>query len=171
MQRSILIYGGSAGFLIITINTLNLEFGRGQAWLGFLVMFIAFSSIFVAVRQHRDRTLGGIITFYSALLMGLGIVATASVVYVCIWEIYLALSGYTFIEAYIESIIAARSAAGASAAEMAEVIAETQQLRAQYANPLIRLPMTVLEIFPVGLLVSLVSAAALRNHGGQLRRR
>jgi hypothetical protein len=33
----------------------------------------------------------------------------------------------------------------------------------QYANPLFRLPMTFAEIFPVGVLVSLVSAAILRN--------
>ena len=33
----------------------------------------------------------------------------------------------------------------------------------EYANPLYRLPMTFIEIFPVGFLVSLVSAALLRN--------
>ena len=36
-------------------------------------------------------------------------------------------------------------------------------MRTQYANPLFRLPMTFIEIFPVGLLVALVSAALLRN--------
>jgi hypothetical protein len=37
------------------------------------------------------------------------------------------------------------------------------EMKAQYANPLFRLPMTFVEIFPVGLLVSLVTAALLRN--------
>ena len=37
------------------------------------------------------------------------------------------------------------------------------EFRASYADPLYRLPMTFAEIFPVGLLISLVSAAALRN--------
>jgi hypothetical protein len=32
-----------------------------------------------------------------------------------------------------------------------------------YDNPLYRLPMTFAEIFPVGLLVTLVSAVLLRN--------
>jgi hypothetical protein len=32
-----------------------------------------------------------------------------------------------------------------------------------YRNPLIRMPMTFLEIFPVGLLISLISAAVLKN--------
>jgi hypothetical protein len=33
----------------------------------------------------------------------------------------------------------------------------------QCANPLLRLPMTFAEIFPVGMLVSLISATILRN--------
>ena len=33
----------------------------------------------------------------------------------------------------------------------------------QYADPLFRLPMTFVEIFPVGVLVSLISAGLLRN--------
>ena len=32
-----------------------------------------------------------------------------------------------------------------------------EQFKQQYANPLFRLPMTLAEIFPVGVLVSLVS--------------
>jgi hypothetical protein len=39
---------------------------------------------------------------------------------------------------------------------------EMGALKVQYVNPLFRLPMTVAEIFPVGVRVSLVSAA-LRN--------
>lgn len=35
--------------------------------------------------------------------------------------------------------------------------------KVQYANPLFRLPMVFAEIFPVGVLVSLISAALLRN--------
>ena len=47
----------------------------------------------------------------------------------------------------------------------AKAVAEMETLRAQYANPLFRLPMTFVEIFPVGLLVALVSAALLRAPG------
>jgi hypothetical protein len=38
-----------------------------------------------------------------------------------------------------------------------------EAFKLQYANPLFRLPMTFIEIFPVGMLVSLVSALVLRN--------
>jgi hypothetical protein len=38
-----------------------------------------------------------------------------------------------------------------------------EAFKVQYANPMFRLPMTFAEIFPVGVLVSLVSAGLLRN--------
>ena len=38
-----------------------------------------------------------------------------------------------------------------------------EALRAQLANPLLRMPQTFMEILPAGLLVALVSAALLRN--------
>jgi hypothetical protein len=38
-----------------------------------------------------------------------------------------------------------------------------RDLTESYRNPLFRFPLTFLEIFPVGLIVSLVSAALLRN--------
>ena len=163
MKPSIFTYGAIAGLIIIVTNTISLELGGGQAWLGFLVMFIAFSTIFVAIKQYRDDTLGGVISFATALLMGLGISAVASVVYVTIWELYLAVTNYGFIEAYASSIVEAQKL-GASDAELAELASKAEQFRAQYSNPLYRLPVTFLEVFPAGLLVSLGSAAVLRNH-------
>jgi hypothetical protein len=38
-----------------------------------------------------------------------------------------------------------------------------EQMKTAYANPLFRLPMTFVEIFPVGLIIALISAAILRN--------
>ena len=164
MKRSIFTYGTIAGLIIIVTNMISLVYGRGQAWFGFLVMFIAFSAIFIAIRQHRDDTLSGVISFAAAFLMGLGISAVASVVYVAIWELYLAVTDYGFIDTYATSMVEAKELGGASESELAQVAAEAEKFRVQYSSPLFRLPMTLLEIFPVGLLVSLVSAAVLRNH-------
>ena len=164
MKQLILIYGTIVGFVIIVTMTIGIELGHSQEWLGYLIMFIAFSTIFVAVKRYRDETLGGVIGFTPALLVGLGISAVAGVVYVAIWELYLAATDYGFIEAYAKAMVEARELAGASEAELAEVRSDVERFRAQYANPLFRLPMTFLEIFPPGLLVSLGSAAVLRNH-------
>ena len=163
MKKLILVYGAIAGLVIIAINTLSYELGTGHEWLGFLVMFIAFSSIFFAVKQYREETLGGVIRFGTGFLVGLGITIVASVVYVLVWELYLVLTDYAFIDSYADSIVDKRLAAGASEAEMVATIAEADSFRQQYTNLLFRLPMTFVEIFPVGLLISLVSAAILRD--------
>ena len=54
-------------------------------------------------------------------------------------------------------------AKGRTEEERQRVIAEAQAFEAMYRNPLVRMPMTFVEIFPVGVLVSLVSALALRR--------
>jgi hypothetical protein len=164
MKRSILTYGVVAGVVIIVVNTASIELGHAHAWLGFLVMFIAFATIFVAIKQYRDQVLGGVITFSTALLMGLGISAVAGVIYVLVWEVYLAMTDFEFVETYANMLIEAKKSSGASDADIAATVQGMQEFRAQYMNPLFRLPMTMLEIFPVGLLVSLVSAGVLRNH-------
>ena len=46
---------------------------------------------------------------------------------------------------------------------VAAVTAQMDEFRRQYANPFFRLPMTFVEIFPVGVLISLISAGLLRN--------
>jgi hypothetical protein len=38
-----------------------------------------------------------------------------------------------------------------------------QAFNEKYRNPLFRIPMTFIEIFPVGLIIALISAALLRN--------
>ncbi len=163
MTRIILTYGLISGLVVILGSIGAIVLHMSSLWLGYLIMLVALSSILVGVRQHRDRALGGVIGFWPALGMGLAIAVTASLVYVAIWEVYLAATHYDFMDKYAEGILRAKRAAGVSGAAYAKVVAEMQAMKAQYANPLYRLPMTFLEIFPVGLLVALVSAALLRN--------
>jgi hypothetical protein len=68
-----------------------------------------------------------------------------------------------FATSYSNAVLASERAKGTSAAELAKMAAEFEQFKVQYANPLFRLPMTFVEIFPIGVLVSLASAALLRN--------
>jgi hypothetical protein len=68
-----------------------------------------------------------------------------------------------FAGSYAKAMIAQQQAKGVSAEALAKLTAEMEQFKIQYANPLYRWPMTFVEIFPVGVLVSLISAALLRN--------
>jgi hypothetical protein len=57
---------------------------------GYLVMIIALSMIFLAVRDHRNKNLGGVIKFLPAFGLGLLVSLIAGIAYALGWEIYLA---------------------------------------------------------------------------------
>jgi hypothetical protein len=95
--------------------------------------------------------------------MGLGISGVAGVIYVLGWEITLAATDYAFAEQYAQAMIEAAQAKGASADEIERMSAEMASFRDIYANPLFRMPITFIEIFPVGVVISLIAAALLRN--------
>jgi hypothetical protein len=164
MIRIIATYGLISGLVVITGIIVTSVIGdHGSVWLGYLIMLVALSAILVGVKQHRDQALGGVIGFLPAFGIGLGIALVAGLAYVAVWEVYLAATHYAFADHYAASILAAKRAAGVSGAAYAKAVAEMDAFRRNYANPLYRAPMTVLEIFPVGLLIALVSAALLRN--------
>ena len=166
MTRIIFTYGLIAGLVVITgmIGTIVASGGHhGSVLLGTLIMLVALSSILIGVKQYRDQTLGGVIRFWPALSMGLAIAGVAGLAYVAVWEIYLAVTNYAFMDGYVAETLAAKRAAGVTGEAYAKAAAQMETMRVQYANPLFRLPMTFVEIFPVGLLIAVVSAALLRN--------
>jgi hypothetical protein len=169
MLRSILIHGTIAGLIVGTIlSALVVTVGEqmgGPAGMavGYLSMLVALSAIFVAIKQRRDRDLGGVIRFWPAFGMGVAISAVAGVLYVLCWEITQAVTGFDFASFYADYLVDQAREAGATGAALEPAKADAEAFRVSYANPLWRLPMSFSEIFPVGVLVSLVSAALLRN--------
>lgn len=163
-----LTYGGIAG--IIAVSLISAMIGLGLTGhdetamlVSYLIMLIALSLIFVGVKRYRDVECGGIIRFGRAFLLGLGMAAVAGLIYAAGWEIFQAVFGYDFMGEYTASILDGMRAEGASAAALEAKAAEMRGFAESYRNPLFRVPMVFLEIFPVGLLVALVSAALLRN--------
>lgn len=168
MLRIVLIYGVIGGIIVavpMLYGTLTLTedtVPENAAVYGYLSMLLAFTMVFVGIKHYRDKVLGGVIGFLPALGVGLGISAVASLFWVVGWELTLA-SGFDFGSAYTDSVVAAAQARGAPAAEIEQIRAETAEFLSMYANPLFRLPITFVEMFPIGALISLISAALLRN--------
>lgn len=167
-MRYALVYGGLAGFIAAVTITLGIVLGPEHGvshslWLGYLIMLVALALVFVGMKRYRDVEKGGVIGFLPAFGVGLGIAVVAGIVYVLVWETYSAATHYAFMDQYIASIRHAREAEGVSGPALAREMAELEAMRVQYANPLFRIPMVFLEIFPVGFIVALVSAALLRN--------
>ena len=166
-MRYALIYGGIAGAIVIAVIVSGLAFELpshfSSQWFGYLVMLTALSLIFVGVKRYRDVECGGIIRFGRAFGVGLDMAAAAALVYIVGWEIFLATTGWDFMAEYAASIVEGMRADGADPAAIAAKQEEMRGVAELYANPLFRIPITFVEIFPVGLIVALVSAALLRN--------
>jgi hypothetical protein len=159
---------GTIGGLIVSAGMLVgiivlPEHGGASLWYGYLTMLLAMSMIFFGVKRYRDTAGGGVIKFLPALMLGLGIAVVAGVIYVLAWEVYEAATNYRFADSYMNAVIAAKRAAGGSGPALDATIAQMQTFKTNYANPLYRMAMTFTEIFPVGVLISLISAAILRN--------
>jgi len=54
-------------------------------------------------------------------------------------------------------------ASGASAADIERITQQAEGFARLYANPLYRFAVTFVEMFPVGAVIALISAALLRN--------
>ena len=168
MRKIALTYGIISGTIVILTMMLGLlasesgSFFSGEVF-GYLTMLIALSMIFFGIKRYRDQELGGVIKFLPALGLGVAIAAIAGVMYVFIWEMYLLSTDYAFIHDYTAGIIEKARADGTSGPALDKIIAEMDEMKANYAKPWFRLPITFSEIFPVGLLISLISATLLRN--------
>lgn len=170
MLRKILSYGAFCGLFVggvlsIIIVTLGdrMQHGATGMLIGYLTMLVGLSLVFLAVKRHRDVDLGGVIRFWPAFGLGLGISFIASVIYALCWEATLAFTGMDFAGTYANAVIERQKAAGVSSEALAKLVADMEQFKTNYASPAYRLPMTFTEIFPVGVIVSLISAALLRN--------
>ena len=111
MGRIIWIYGCIAGIVLASSFAIGYWMGAEiddhNVFVGYSIMLIALSMIFVGVKQYRDKILGGVIRFWPAFGVGMGIAAVASLFYVIGWEIYMYATDYSFMGAYVESTIAA----------------------------------------------------------------
>ena len=167
-MRYALVYGALSGAVIMVIMITGIVLSPhggffSSAWFGYLVMLVALTFVFVGVKRYRDVERGGVIKFWPALAVGLSIAVVAGIAYALVWEVYLAMTNYVFMDNYIAGIARHMKAEGASVQAVAAKMAELEPYRVYYRNPLLRLPMTFMEMFPVGLLVALVSAGLLRN--------
>ena len=170
MGRDILKYGVIAGLVVAagmwgTLLAFGDEMPHGMLGmaLGYLTMLVALSAVAFGIKHHRDADRGGAIGFWPAFGMGLGISFIAGVFYVLAWEIAQATVVRDFAGNYAAAAVAQAKANGADAASIATLTARMEAFKLQYADPWFRLPMTFAEIFPVGVLVSLVSALVLRH--------
>ena len=79
------------------------------------------------------------------------------------WEIAYFKFFPNFLDQYSVSVIAKMHSSGASEAAVRETTTKMAALAKNYSNPFFNSAITFMEVFPVGLIITLVSAAILRR--------
>jgi hypothetical protein len=170
MKKIVLICGTIAGaiaggMLFISTPLVRdglLSFDSGTV-VGYTTMVVALSMIFFGVKSYRDQHLGGVITFGKAVLVGALITLIASCVYALVWEVCYHTVAKGFMDGMTDYYLREKKEQGATAAELQQYNREMCDMMALYKNPFIRFGMTVMEILPVGVVLTLLSAVLLRR--------
>ena len=170
MRKNVLTYGLIAGIIESGMFAVTIPLWQSgiitfdnSIWVGYTTMVIALSLIFFGIKSYRDNHLGGSISFGTALKVGIFITLIASLLYCVAWEICYNTIFSNFMELYGRHMQKALQASGTSEIEIAKKMAEFQQSAEAYKNPAIRFAMTFMEIFPVGVIITLLSAGLLRK--------
>ena len=171
MKKIIWVCGVIAGVISVTWGVAgealvgdNLSLNTRLVF-GYATMILAFSLIFVAIKNYRDNQNNGQITFGKALRIGLLVTLIASTVYVVVWMIDFKYFVPDYGEKYTAQAIAEMKASGASAAEIKKQGAEMAATMAKYkSSAFFRVMFTYLEIVPVGIVISLIAALILKKN-------
>lgn len=167
MLRIVLLYGIPGAFIVGVPLFWGMVSGQQDyslgAFIGYTTMLVALTGVFLGVKHYRDKERGGVIKFLPALGVGLAISTVASLGWVIAWEASLAVTKFDYGAVYASMLLENAKAEGASAEKLAQAAKEGNDFAAMYANPLIRMGITFVEMFPIGVVISLISAALLRN--------
>jgi hypothetical protein len=130
---------------------------------GYTIQVLAFLLVFFGVRSYRENVGGGAITFGKAFQVGILMTLIACAIYVVSWEIVYYNFVPDFADKYAASMLEKMKAKGDSAQAIEAATKEMARFKVLYKNPFFNVGMTFVEVFPVGLIVTLVSAAILRR--------
>ncbi|MEA2760834.1 MAG: hypothetical protein QOD47_118 [Gemmatimonadaceae bacterium] len=168
MKKTVLTFGLISGLIISVLMGGSLlvadRIGSGHSMmLGYTIMVASFLLIYFGIRSYRDNTLPGEISFSRAFACGILITLITTACYVVTWEILY----FNFMPHFMDSYFAAQihkvQSAGLDSVATAAQVAAIQHSQQLYQNPLINIAYTAMEPLPVGLIITLISAALLRR--------
>jgi hypothetical protein len=174
MKKNILVFGAISGVIISTFMAVSMavmscgsggtDGGRGRMIIGFCAMAVAFSFIFVGVKNYRDKQNGGTLTFGKGLLLGLMISLIASTLYVITWGVEFHFFMPDFMDKYSAMQIKQLNHSGITGVALDEAIKSIESANNNYNNnPFFFTMYTYMEILPVGILITIISALILKR--------
>jgi hypothetical protein len=168
MKKPVLAFGLISGLIMSVLMGCSLlladKIGSGHSLvLGYTIMVASFLLIYFGIRSYRDNNLDGQISFGRAFACGILITLISSICYVVMWEIVYFNFMPHFMDGYFAAQIHKVQSAGLDSATTAARVAAIQHSQQLYQNPVVNMAYTFMEPLPVGLLITLISAALLRR--------
>ncbi len=168
MNKFVLTFGLLAGLILSVLMGGSLLLAnrlgpRHSMALGYTIMVASFLLVYFGIRSYRDNALAGGISFGRAFACGILITFIASVCYVAMWEVLYFKFMPHFMDSYFAAQIAHARSTGRDPAAVGAQVTAIQHSQQLYQNPLVNMAYTFMEPLPVGLLITLLSAAVLRR--------
>jgi hypothetical protein len=168
MKKTVLTFGLISGVIssVLMVSTLpflhKIGFNKGLV-LGYTSIVLSFLLVFFGIRSYRDNVGKGQITFKKAFAVGISITLISCIFYVVTWEILYFNFLPDFMDQYGAHMIEKLKASGAGPAAIQAQIEQVKRYKEIEDNPLLNAAMTFIEPFPIGLAITLISAAVLRK--------
>jgi uncharacterized membrane protein (UPF0136 family) len=170
MKKIVLTFGLISGAIssammfatLPLMHTDKVNFDNGLI-LGYASILLSLLLVFFGIRSYREHVGGGTVTFGRAFTVGILITLISCLAYVVSWEIIYYNIMPDFMDKWGAHEVAKMRASGANASDIEAKRQEMADLKKKLDNPLFNAAMTFIEPFPVGLLVTLVSAGILRR--------
>ena len=169
MKKIIITYGVVAGLIVALMLAYSAYFCysdpdfKPNAIFGFGTMLVAFAFIFFGIKNFRDKHNHGFISFGKAFKIGFFIALIASTFYVLTWLIEYYTFYPDFMDKYAASTLKQAHENGSTASEIAATTIQINNYKEWYKNPMLVILLTYMEIFPMGLVVSAISALILKK--------
>jgi hypothetical protein len=168
MKKTVLTFGLisgalSAGLMLATVPFAEkIGFEKGEI-IGYTTIVASALLVFFGIRSYRQNVAGGRLTFGRGFAVGILITLISNFCYVAAWEVAYFKFMPDFADKYATHMVERAKASAASEEKIEKARREAQQFKEMYRNPVINVAMTFAEVFPIGLAVTLLSAAILRR--------
>jgi hypothetical protein len=168
MRKTVLTFGLISGAisavtLLATIPFIDkIGFDKGEI-LGYALIVLSALLVFFGVRSYRENVAEGRLTFARGFAVGILIVLISNFFYVAAWEVVYFKFMPDFAEKYGAHMVDRAKSSGASEEKIEQTRREMKEFKEMYDKPAMNVAVTFMEVFPIGLGVTLLSAAILRR--------
>jgi hypothetical protein len=169
MKNQAIKYGAISGVILVLLFAIsfamldkdNPNYEMGEV-IGYVTMLLSLSVVYFGIRNYRDDTLGGSISFGKALTVGVAISAVAAFIFAAFDSFYVSVINPDFFADYMEWSLEAMQTDGASEAEI-RVVAEQFSMFEGPVGVAFNGVIMFLTVFLVGLVESIVSSVILKK--------